>query len=409
MKNLHITHPKKVVKGIIKLNGSKSISNRVLIIRSLCDKNFRIDNLSSSNDVLVMLKALRFENNNIDIHHAGTSMRFLTALTSTKNNKFTLSGSERMHQRPIGVLVDALKTLGADIDYLQNKGFPPLKINGRKLEGGLLSIKGNVSSQFISALLLIAPTLTSGLVLTIDGELVSRPYVQMTLSIMEEFGIDYVWEGETIIVPPKNYEHQDYFVESDWSGASYLLQMASLSKSARLMLNELSPDSLQGDSKAVELFKNLGVSCDFAGFTLIVDKYGETTNFFEADFIECPDLAQTFVTTCAAHKINGNFKGLQTLAIKETDRTKALATELAKVNCIFFGKNGNWHLEAEEFGCSEIPKFKTYNDHRMAMAFAPLALKLEQGVIIEDADVVKKSYPNFWKDMEKMGFVISEL
>lgn len=407
MSNLHIKHPTGVVKGIIKLNGSKSISNRALIIRSLSKNDFALENLSSSNDVIVMLKALKFHDEAIDVHHAGTSMRFLTALTANKEGNWTLSGSERMHQRPIGILVDALRNLGAEIDYLGNEGFPPLQIKGKPLDGGVLNIKGNISSQFISALLLIAPSMKNGLVLVIEGELVSRPYVQMTLSIMEEFGVHYDWEDQTIIIPPGKYNAEGYFVESDWSGASYLLQMAALSKSSRLMLSELSHESLQGDSAVVDLFKHLGVSCDYAGFTLVVDKFGEKVENFEADFIECPDLAQTLVTTCAALNINGSFSGLQTLAIKETDRTQALANELAKVNCLFFGEGGTWHLEAEEFGTDEVPVFKTYNDHRMAMAFAPLALKLPQGVIIEDAEVVKKSYPDFWKDMKSMGFEVT--
>ncbi|MCL4111352.1 UNVERIFIED_CONTAM: hypothetical protein GTU68_023205 [Idotea baltica] len=410
MRKILVKHPTGIVKGLIDLKGSKSISNRVLIIRSLCDKDFKIENLSPSDDTLVLLKALRFQQNEIDVHHAGTSMRFLTALTATKAGEWILSGSERMHQRPIGVLVNALKALGADISYLKNEGYPPLSINGKLLEGGLVNVSGNISSQFISALLLIAPTLETGMILTIDGELVSKPYIEMTLSIMEEFGVDYVWEGETIVIPPKEYIADDYFVESDWSGASYLLQMAGLSKSSRLMVSDLSSESLQGDSQSVKLFKELGVSCIYAGYTLVVDKEKTITEEdYQADCIECPDLAQTLVATCAGLKKNATFTGLQTLAIKETDRTQALANELQKVNCLFWGEGGDWYLNAEEFGTDEIPTFSTYNDHRMAMAFAPLALKLPQGVIIEDPDVVKKSYPTFWSDLNKLGFEISEL
>lgn len=409
MSNLHIKHPTGIVKGVIDLKGSKSISNRVLIIRSLCDQNFKVDNLSPSNDTLVLLKALRFNDDHIDVHHAGTSMRFLTARCAIKEGDWELSGSERMHERPIGVLVDALRTLGADITYLEKEGYPPLAIKGKELEGGILNINGNISSQFISALLLIAPSLQNGLILTIDGELVSKPYVEMTLNIMEDFGVEYVWEGETIVVPPKQYVGDGYFVESDWSGASYLYQMSALSRSSRLMINELSDKSLQGDSALVKLFEPLGISSLFAGFTLVIDKDKKEFEDYNADLIECPDLAQTLVATCAALKINADFSGLQTLAIKETDRTKALATELQKVNCLFFGEGGDWRLESEEFGTEDVPVFKTYHDHRMAMALAPLALKLPQGVIIEDSEVVKKSYPTYWKDMEKMGFVITEV
>jgi len=403
-----VTHPSKFCEGQIQLDGSKSISNRLLVIRHLCKKNFELNGLSTSDDTQVLQKAISFKSTEIDIHHAGTCMRFLTALLSITNGEWLLTGSQRMQQRPIGLLVEALQKLGAQISYSNKQGYPPLKITGHALNGGNITIKGNISSQFITALLLVAPVLKNGLILNIDGNLVSRPYVQMTLDIMAAFGIKYQWNGNQINIQNQAYKAHDFEVEADWSGASYFFGIASLAKQANIQLKGLQAKSYQGDAACTQIGALLNITSNWNNGLLNLTQKTASQQF-NFNFIECPDLAQTFVVNCAALGIDGHFSGLQTLAIKETDRTAALATELAKFNIRFYEQNGTWILNTNQANFNRTIAIDTYKDHRMAMAFAPLALVCPNGIIINEPKVVSKSYPAFWADLEKLGFNIKDL
>ncbi|MBC8265719.1 MAG: 3-phosphoshikimate 1-carboxyvinyltransferase [Flavobacteriales bacterium] len=382
-----ISHPTKVVECEIDLPSSKSISNRLLIIQSLCKNNFEIKNLSASDDTRSLEEALNSSKTTIDIGAAGTSFRFLTAfLSSQKGKEFILTGTERMKERPIKILVDVLRKMGAQIEYLEKEGFPPLNIEGSELKGDKIEIDGGISSQFISALLLIAPTLTEGLNLSIIGELVSKPYVKMTLSLMEEFGITHSWNNNTISIKHQKYIAQNYTVESDWSAASFWFEIAALSDNCNIKLNGLTENSIQGDKKVMELFKELGVRSTFENGTLTLTK-NKILNFPNTlDLLETPDLYQPL--KCALFGLNksSNFSGLTTLKNKETDRIIAVENEFQKL--------------------SSTKIIETYKDHRMAMSFAPLCLKFEE-LQINNPEVVSKSYPNYWQDLEKGGFKIS--
>lgn len=412
------------IEGEIKLAGSKSISNRVLIIQSLCKDDFEIKNLSTSDDTIALQKGLSQNHDNqdktvtIDVGHAGTTMRFLTALMATKDGyKTILTGSERMQQRPIGVLVDALRELGADIEYVKNEGYPPMQITGKKLDGGQIKISAGVSSQYLSALLMIAPSLENGLEMELVGDLVSRPYLEMTLKIMEVFGVKHQWEGQNISVAAQKYQATDFVVEADWSSASYLYAMVAFSENAKLTIDGLHKVSTQGDSVLHKMMERFGVQTKFGDNCIYLSKEKDSiSDDVSIDFIECPDLAQTIAVVCAGNKVNAEFSGLQTLAIKETDRTAALQTELAKINCQFVESdtsthsklaNAKWVLDAQKTDFTKKISVATYHDHRMAMAFAPLAMILDNGVTIEDPEVVTKSYIRYWEDLEKLGFNIS--
>lgn len=392
------------LSGEIHLDGSKSISNRALIIRALCPNNFDIHHLSTSDDTKALLAGLETSGETIDVGAAGTTMRFLTALCACTPDKTTLlTGSARMKQRPIGILVDALKKLGADISYPENEGYPPLLIKGKKLAGGPLEMEAGVSSQYLSAMLMIAPTLEKGLQLTLVGDLVSRPYLEMTLKLMERFGVKHNWTNNTISIAPQTYQANDFTVEADWSAASYHYALAALADGANIRLNGLFEDSLQGDSALAEMMKPLGIISTFGDGFVDLEKKAATTDFFDYNFLECPDLAQTLAVICAGLKINARFTGLQTLAIKETDRTAALQTELAKINTHFSEENNGWNLVATDKFTRKTPTIATYHDHRMAMAFAPLAMVLLNGVSIEDPMVVTKSYGQFYEDLKSLG------
>lgn len=392
------------LSGEIQLDGSKSISNRALIIRALCSEDFDIHHLSTSDDTNALLAGLKTDGEIIDVGAAGTTMRFLTALCACSSNKTTtLTGSSRMKQRPIGILVTALRKLGADISYTENEGFPPLRINGKKLEGGELQMEAGVSSQYLSAMLMIAPTLEKGLQLTLIGDLVSRPYLEMTLKLMERFGVKHHWDNNTIAIAPQTYKAAEFTVEADWSAASYHYALAALAQKANIRLYGLFNNSLQGDAALVEMMKPLGIISTFGEGFVDLEKTKTTTDFFEYDFLECPDLAQTLAVVCAGLKINARFTGLQTLAIKETDRTAALQTELAKINTRFFEEENGWNLVATDNFTNKTPTIATYHDHRMAMAFAPLAMVLSKGIYIEDPMVVTKSYGQFYEDFMKLG------
>lgn len=402
----------------VKLPASKSISNRALIICALAGvKEEKLpDNLSDCDDTEVIVEAMRSMPDVIDIKAAGTAMRFMTAfLAATDNGEHVLTGTERMKQRPIKVLVKALRQLGADITYDGVEDYPPLRIKGKKLNGGSLEIEGNVSSQYISALLLIGPMLRDGLELRLIGDIISRPYIDLTLWTMREFGADAEWTSvDTITVKPKPYVPHPYLVENDWSAASYWYEMVALSdqQDVEVRLDGLMDGSKQGDSSVRYIFSLLGVKTLFGTkedgkpTTVTLRKSPHRIPRLEYDFLNSPDLAQTFVVTCAMKGIHFRFKGLQTLKIKETDRIEALKTEMRKLGFVIHDVDGRelvW--DGERCEPEEIPAIDTYNDHRMALAFAPVAMK--QPIVINNPEVVSKSYPHYWQDLQQAGFIVS--
>ncbi len=409
METLKINRDREEVSGMVVLNGSKSISNRTLIIQALCEEKFEIENLSSSDDTIALQKALASENNIIDIGAAGTTMRFLTAYFAVFGSKeIILTGSERMKQRPIKILVDALQELGADIQYLENETCPPLKITGQKITGGKLEINATVSSQYISALLLIAPALEKGLELTLVGDLVSRPYLEMTLNLMNYFGVKSNWSENTIIIKPQIYKAKPIKIEADWSAASYHYAIMAFADKGKLQLKGLFKESFQGDSVLSSMMEFFGVQTKFLDDGVELSKVGEAESNFEYDFIKCPDLAQTITVVCAGLNIKGKFSGLQTLAIKETDRTKALQTEFLKMNVRFEEVGNTWEIYPENIELNRNISIDTYHDHRMAMSFAPLSMFFDNGLTINQPNVVSKSYFYYWDDLKKLGFKIKE-
>ena len=413
-----LTKSNKNIKGEITLNGSKSIANRALIIRALCSEDFPIENLSNSKDTLLMDALLKSDSDVRDAGAAGTTFRFLTAYLSMQEGTQILTGTERMKQRPIGVLAEALKKLGANIEYLEEEGYPPLKIHTPNNLGAnnQLSISAGTSSQYISALLMIAPTLPKGLELTLDGKIVSRPYIEMTLNMMEYFGVKHSWKEQTIIVQSQTYQAKPFTVEADWSGASYYYAMAAFAEELDLQLNGLFKKSVQGDSVLVEMMKGFKVKTTFnkKGVRLTKYKTKKLASIFEWDFIKCPDLAQTLAVVCGGLGVQGLFSGLETLRIKETDRIAALQTELAKVQVYlsplpkrFSPKSDKEYYMIDGKAVVEQPTFPTYEDHRMAMAIAPLSML--GPIDVEEAMVVEKSYPLFWEDLKKLGFKVKDL
>jgi len=403
---IHLTAPASIYTQI-QLPASKSISNRALIINALAKGSFTPENLSDCDDTNVMIKALSSQEETIDIMAAGTAMRFLTAFLSVTEGTRIITGTKRMQQRPIEILVNALKILGADIKYVGDNGFPPLRISGKPLEGGAISMRGNVSSQYISALLMIAPILKKGLQMTLTGNIISKPYINLTLQLMKDFGAEAEWTDDNRIeVLPKPYTSVPFKVESDWSAASYWYQMAALTAEAKIELLGLFPDSYQGDSKVAELFVDLGIETVFTPKGALLKKTGSCCERMDYNFINEPDLAQTFVVTCALMGIPFRFSGLQSLKIKETDRIAALVTELGKLGYVLeeSGK-GVLSWEGKREPVSENPTIKTYEDHRMAMAFAPASLRIP-AITIFEPQVVTKSYPYYWEDLAKAGFSI---
>ena len=408
MNKIRISAPDKIATSI-QLPSSKSICNRALIIWALSKGCKSIDNLSDCDDTSVMVRALENMPDTIDIMAAGTAMRFLTAFLSVTEGEHTITGTERMRQRPIKILVDALRSIGADIEYTENEGFPPLKIKGTRLEGKEITLPGDVSSQYISALMMIGPILKNGLKLKLTGNIISRPYINLTIEIMKEFGGKAEWEKDNVIViHPQNYKPVPYYVESDWSAASYWYEIAALSEDACIELPGLFKKSFQGDSKVAELFEQLGVKTEYADKHITLSKSRNITERLEYDFVNQPDLAQTFVVTCCMLEIPFRFSGLQSLKIKETDRMAALMNEMKKLGYVILESEGSileWNGERCE--SETTPAIDTYEDHRMAMAFAPAALKLKN-IRINNPQVVSKSYPGFWNDLTKAGFNIME-
>lgn len=406
--NYKVSKQDKYLNGEIELPASKSISNRLLILQAQTNGGFNISNLSNSKDTEVLLHALNSGSKILDIGHAGTSMRFLTAYCSILPGERMVTGSERMQNRPIAKLVDALRKLGADIKYTNREGFPPLRINGGKISKAKVSIDGSISSQYITAMLLIAPSLPNGLELTIEGNLVSRAYVKMTLDLMDHLNIEYEWIDNKINVPAQKIKGAAIKVEADWSAASYWYQSAALAKEVELTISGLHKNSYQGDAIVSELFEQFGVFTRFEGNNAVISQLGEKTDFFSHDFIECPDLVQTLVTTCVLTNTPFKISGAQTLRIKETDRIAALKNELAKFNAeITESSEGVLEWDGTDDIFYNQQPIKTYEDHRMAMAFAPAALVFDS-ISIENPEVVIKSYPGFWKDFEKTGFSIEQ-
>ena len=400
----------------VKLPASKSISNRALIIYSLAGGSILPQNLSDCDDTSVIVNALRNMPETIDIKAAGTAMRFMTAYLSVMPGTHVLTGTERMKHRPIGILVDALRRLGADISYVGEEGFPPLRITGQPLLGGELELPGNVSSQYISGLLMIGPVLKHGLTLKLQGDVISRPYIDLTLWMMREFGADAEWTGpDTIEVKAQPYKAREYFIENDWSGASYWYEMVALSqdKEAEVKLSGLMDGSKQGDSSVRYIFSLLGVKTVFetkeegVPQTVTLKKSGRRVPRLEYDFVNSPDLAQTFVVACAMLGVKFHFTGLRTLKIKETDRIEALKTEMRKLGFVLHDKNDSELIwDGERCEPAEDASIDTYEDHRMALAFAPVAFK--QPVTINNPQVVTKSYPDFWNHLSLAGFDIQK-
>ena len=407
------------LQGHISLASSKSISNRVLIIRALCEQNFDIKRLANAQDTQTLDRLLTTHPDIYDAGAAGTTFRFLTAFLCKQAGSQVLTGSERMKERPIGVLVDALKQMGADIEYLDKEGYPPLKINAAENFGQQykISIPASTSSQYITALLLLGPSLPHGLELRLEGKIVSRPYIEMTLKIMAYFGVEHQWNEQCIRIEPQSYQARPFTVEADWSAASYFYSLAALSEECSLQLDGLLEESLQGDAVCQHIYKKFGVETSFneQGLLLSKAKNATCTSVLEYDFLACPDIAQTLAVSCAALGVNGLFSGLETLRIKETDRIAALEAELAKVNSFLIAVPKRFATKEEKdlfliegkANWTIPPTFATYEDHRMAMAFAPLAIK--NSIQVEDAMVVSKSYPDFWKDLEGLGFDIKKI
>lgn len=410
MKCIEITPPADI-QTCIQLPSSKSICNRALIINALAGSTCRPENLSDCDDTRVMIEALTHMPETIDIMAAGTAMRFLTAYLSVTPGTHVLTGTERMRQRPIKILVDALRSLGAQIEYTENEGYPPLKITGKALEGHSLCLPGNVSSQYISALLMIGPMLAHGLNLELEGEIISRPYINLTLKVMKDFGAKAEWTSDhTLQVAPQPYHPAPYYVESDWSAASYWYEIVALSKhEAVVTLPGLFAQSPQGDAKVAELFEQLGVCTQREGNSVTLKKTHPHTDRMEYNFVNQPDLAQTFVVTCAMLDIPFRFSGLQSLKIKETDRMAALIAEMRKLGYVLEESEGSvlsWN--GTRCAPDESPAIDTYEDHRMAMAFAPAAL-CNSALHIRNPHVVSKSYPRFWEDLLTAGFRITQL
>lgn len=396
----------KVIEGRVVLPSSKSISNRVQIINALSNSFEPIKNLSDCDDSKAMQNILFSNTNTFDVGHAGTTMRFLTAYLSKIVGEWTLTGSHRMKERPIGVLVDALNSIGAQISYLEKDGYPPLKIFGSNITGKEVELQGDTSSQYISALLLIAPTLENGLTIKLKGKIVSRSYIEMTLKIMEEFGVKSEFKGQEIFVANQAYKCIPYTVEGDWSGASYWWSFMALAEEGKLYLDGLKKHSFQGDSGLVPVFEKLGVKTQLSKRGMFIEKVSTDCKKLKFDFNQMPDLAQTFAVCACLKNIPFHFTGLETLKIKETDRIFALITELAKLGYVLSEPaQGELAWNGERKQEDENVVIDTYHDHRMALAFAPVAM-LRANVVIDTPDVVNKSYPNFWAQLKELGFTV---
>ena len=381
-----------------------------MILNALSNSSFGVTNLSDCDDTNLMVNALRSEGCDFNVGAAGTTMRFLTAFLAQREGQWTITGSARMKNRPIKVLVEALNALGAHIEYIEKEGFPPLRIAGCPLRGGEISLPGDVSSQYISAILMIAPFMRQGVTLHLVGEIVSRPYIHITLQLMRQFGVQSTWADHTIKVGPQRYQPVRFTVESDWSAASYWYQIMALSPSAEIELLGLFEQSLQGDAAGTKLFSQLGVETLFTERGVRLRHNGKRCQRLDYDFVNEPDLAQTFVVTCALLNVPFRFTGLQSLKIKETDRIEALKNELLKLGYVLHDEQDSilsW--DGERCDPEAHPVIATYEDHRMALSFAPAALVRPEGIEIAHPQVVSKSYPHYWDDLRAAGFEVDEM
>lgn len=403
---MEIKQLEKLLNTQLTLPASKSISNRVLILNALCEKQATLYNLSEARDTKTMLKLLAEGGETLDVLDAGTTMRFLTAYLAVNSEEKVLTGTKRMQERPIGILVEALREIGGNIDYLGHDGYPPLRIKPfKKQNTNRITMRGDISSQYISSMLMIAPALPEGLTIELLGRIASRPYIEMTTRLMRYFGVEAHWEGSTIKVDSQKYQPTNYTVEPDWSGASYWYSMVALAKDAEILLTGFRADSLQGDKAMIEIGKHLGVRTDFTEKGIRLTKKS-AKDAFEYDFFNCPDLAQTVAVACAAKGIRCTMRGLESLKIKETNRVMALQNELKKISADLTENGDTWQVVPADMGVlTGNTRFQTYEDHRMAMAFAPLATKMD--IEIDDPAVVEKSYPTFWQDLENTGFRMS--
>ncbi|MEM8968812.1 MAG: 3-phosphoshikimate 1-carboxyvinyltransferase [Bacteroidota bacterium] len=409
MQQLHIHKPEPTIQTTVQLPASKSESNRALIIQALTSEEITLHNLSEARDTQTMQRLLRSNEPELDVLDAGTTMRFLIAYCTVGKLGKILKGTPRMHQRPVRILVDALREIGADIQYLQEEGYPPLHVRGMTLSQEMkhVRMRGDISSQYISALLMIAPCFEQGLQLELIGKIGSRPYINMTLALMDRFGVSGVWENEqTIRIKPASYQSGSYTIESDWSGASYWYSIIAFAEQGEVVLKGLRKDSFQGDQAIVEIMENLGVETIFEADGARLIKQGNTQDF-SYDFSDCPDLAQTVAVACAAKGIHCTMTGLESLRIKETDRIAALQNELAKIGTKLTEENDRWELiPSQQEKLPEELVIDTYDDHRMAMAFAPLVIKTP--LTLENPDVVQKSYPRFWENLRSAGVETTE-
>ncbi|MCC8174061.1 MAG: 3-phosphoshikimate 1-carboxyvinyltransferase [Odoribacter sp.] len=402
MRDIKISFTSASISGKVDLPASKSISNRVLIINALAESNIPVNNLAVCDDTDIMLSVLNSADNCFDIGHAGTSMRFLTAFLSRIIGKWEITGSERMKQRPISVLVDALNQLGAKIEYIEKEGYPPLRIYGSHLKGGELEIPASISSQYISALMMIAPYMQKGLKLTLTDNVVSRTYIEMTAAIMREFGAEVQLAENSIEIVPVPYNPVPYTVESDWSGTSYFYELLAIAERGEIEMNGLYKNSLQGDAGQVEVWKSLGITTCFHEKGVTIRKEGNSVNRLDYDFVKMPDLVQSFTVACCLTDKPFKFSGVETLRIKETDRIAALIKEMGKLGFRLVAE-GDSILSWDGTLCKPTENsIETYHDHRMAMAFAPAALKFP-GLVIQDKSVVSKSFPDYWEQLRKLG------
>ena len=406
-----INHNNDSFSNSFEISGSKSESNRLLILNSIYG-NLKINNLSNSDDTVILDKYITNLESHIDVHHAGTAMRFLTALLAIKTNKkFVVTGSQRMKERPIKILVQALNKLGANISYFDKKGFPPLIIKGQEIFGGEISLSSNISSQYISALMLIAPILKNGLLINLEGKITSKPYLEMTLAILKKIGINCYFKNNIISIEHcSKINNSAISIESDWSSVSYFYSIVALSNAAELNIGTFYKSSIQGDVKLYEIYAKLGVETKFikSSSRILIKKINDfiKPDHIDLDLTENPDIAQTIAVTCFGLGISCDLFGLHTLKIKETDRLEALRIELSKLGANVKVTNNSFHL-APTFSINNGISIETYNDHRMAMAFAPLALMTP--IIINNPDVVTKSYKDFWKDLKSLNFNLSKI
>ena len=405
MSSLRLTHASQTIQGNCRITGSKSESNRLLILQALFPI-LALDNLSDSDDTQAMQRGLASKDQIIDIGHAGTTMRFLTSyFATTPGIEKVLTGSKRMQERPIKLLVDALRSIGADIEYVKNEGYPPLRISGKAISTTSVSLAANVSSQYITSLMLVAPKLPNGLKIVLEGEITSVSYINMTCTLLQRVGIDATFSNQSIhVLPKQNIDAKILTVESDWSSASYHFSMVALAQSADVSLSSYIPTSLQGDSVLVDIYAQLGVAAKFDGHKLQLTKSEKLQSHIALDLINAPDIAQTIAVTCYGLGISCDLSGLHTLKIKETDRLVALQNELTKLGASIRITKDSLFLEARKDDIVSDIAIDTYHDHRMAMAFAPLGLNVPIG--INDAEVVTKSYPSFWDDLDSLGFFL---